>query len=671
MADNDIIYDTKTGTWLRQLSDGSLEKVDTTPPEVANKNRVVSVGHSEYPPQKFTTDNITPVKPKGERINPYAPIIIEDGVERLNTEKFNPERYAEINKLNQPMKPSSTYLSRGNVPIPTEMAKDAKDYHALQDKQYADSLINNPEKNVGVSEPINIKKAADTGAQIIAKEGEDGGFKGLIEKIKRLKLSPAEEATVVEDSKSLFKKNPKLVLGVVAVAGVAALMSGGFSGVVDYYNKMDEDPKAPPTPPPAAAPSDSNKKVTDNKKPYEVPKTPLVLMDQSGKVPPVELKEPEAPKLKDFEQTLEPTNFPSQADYDPNNVLGTPIDESKFKLADFTNATKDLKDALGKAYGEYATEKNAIKQKQLWESIIHGLGYLAAGVYGMKSGVNMGGLKFEPSDWASQYNSAKDMLDAASNNAKSVFQANKEGIEQSNKQIELNYKALIDNKSAVASAYGRALDNAKFDANQKEDTIRINNAAVENSNRNALNKYGIKSASYDKQVAAQSAAEKAALDRDARLELKKLEVASKTETQLNKVKDTDAKLYKDLQMKDLDKLSNSLKDYDKPKADKTEIALSIKAALDAKGIDTTKAFPEGWIGRVRIDKGIMESLIEEKRKEVLGMSAGSGATGSFVSPNDTPKETPSKTGDGEVLLSYPDGTHAVKDKNGNIIHARQ
>ena len=91
--------------------------------------------------------------------------------------------------------------------------------------------------------------------------------------------------------------------------------------------------------------------------------------------------------------------FEDMPDIDPKVA-----EEYKQKMAEaasFTNSAMDV----------YRNEKDSIKSRQLWETIVNAVGMIASGMYGLKTGTNMGGTKFSSTDWSKELDGARADLE--------------------------------------------------------------------------------------------------------------------------------------------------------------------------------------------------------------------------------------------------------------------
>jgi len=66
-----------------------------------------------------------------------------------------------------------------------------------------------------------------------------------------------------------------------------------------------------------------------------------------------------------------------------------------------------------KALAAYASSKDSVAQKALWEGLINGFGMIAAGVYGLNTGRDMSGVKFSVTDWDKKLKAAREELNSA------------------------------------------------------------------------------------------------------------------------------------------------------------------------------------------------------------------------------------------------------------------
>ena len=85
-------------------------------------------------------------------------------------------------------------------------------------------------------------------------------------------------------------------------------------------------------------------------------------------------------------------------------------EKTKVQLANYRTDTETLNKSakaldstllaeIGKANNIYRSAGKDIDQREMWESIINGLGHIVAGVVGRQTGLNLGGIEFDKKDW--------------------------------------------------------------------------------------------------------------------------------------------------------------------------------------------------------------------------------------------------------------------------------
>ena len=77
----------------------------------------------------------------------------------------------------------------------------------------------------------------------------------------------------------------------------------------------------------------------------------------------------------------------------------------------------DLYDEINKAKAVYQTSKDRESSKQMWEGIIQGVAHLVAGVVGHQTGLNLGGLKFDKTDWDRRRDQIQNELESTKRDA--------------------------------------------------------------------------------------------------------------------------------------------------------------------------------------------------------------------------------------------------------------
>jgi len=216
----------------------------------------------------------------------------------------------------------------------------------------------------------------------------------------------AEAAIEAVSNTKTSSPGARIALGVVGTGIMAAnlLTSNGESEPEEkpYINKPKT--QAPPPPPEVD--------------PDKVPDTDVNNIEQILKL----ISDPAAfdKRMKELDGVA--SSLKSSMD----SISKKKFDGENKALAELANANTELERNLVNAYSAYQAEKSATKSAQMWESIIHGITLLVAGIYGNKTGVNLGGLKLKPSDWKAQYDSMREELGALQVSARDLYSSKKD-----------------------------------------------------------------------------------------------------------------------------------------------------------------------------------------------------------------------------------------------------
>jgi hypothetical protein len=166
-------------------------------------------------------------------------------------------------------------------------------------------------------------------------------------------------------------------------------------------------------------------------------------------------------------------------------------------------ALKDYNALVNVAMDEYKKEKSSLKQRELWEGIINGVGMIAAGMYGLKTGTDMGGVKLSPTDWAAKIQGARAELSSSLGQAGRTFSIRKgigEEVNRRNQQLwnrgfqEAREKRLAEqyseemgSKIAQAAAKTKQADNK---ANEKASAAQTKEVkSLEKDINKSIEKY--------------------------------------------------------------------------------------------------------------------------------------------------------------------------------------
>lgn len=127
---------------------------------------------------------------------------------------------------------------------------------------------------------------------------------------------------------------------------------------------------------------------------------------------------------------------------------------------------------INQKYAEYRKEADQARAGALWAEVIRGVAALAAGAYGMRHGVDMSGVKFDPIDWIARQEAArrghetavastKDKYDALSKAAAASEAADKAVFQQDMARVQA---LTAQNQDAIQQANS---ENAAREANAR------------------------------------------------------------------------------------------------------------------------------------------------------------------------------------------------------------
>jgi hypothetical protein len=178
----------------------------------------------------------------------------------------------------------------------------------------------------------------------------------------------------------------------------------------------------------------------------------------------------------------EPTaTKPIKIEYDLEKELKEterPVDQSEeYGLVD-----EEYKKSLAQAYDTYQKTKDQQASAALWESIINGVGHLAAGVIGGKEGLDLSGVKFDKTDWDAKATQNLAELRSAVSQARDVRI-------MSGDVLDRNYKRSLDqlqqNEKIRDRAFDVAITNAKLAKEAEETTAKRQQDFFDNKYKNA------------------------------------------------------------------------------------------------------------------------------------------------------------------------------------------
>ncbi len=260
-----------------------------------------------------------------------------------------------------------------------------------------------------------------------------------------------------DEAKKKIKTGAKIGAGVGVVGGAANLLS----------DDEGEEAVLPPTLP--ANPIPETKTTTKT-----IESIPTGGEDDKQETPKDLIE-----KVK-FSTDLKFESAPSTADLDKSKVS---YDKELSRASSLVNDAMNL----------YKQEKDIIKSKQLWESIINAVGMIAAGAYGLKTGSDMSGAKFTSTDWSKELDSSRaelensmkqsDRVETAAARARSIAAEDYRTLASavSDRNRNLLQKVQLDLQGKIASE-SATLDRIKQAA---DEDYKNKLAAIQNNEQSA------------------------------------------------------------------------------------------------------------------------------------------------------------------------------------------
>ena len=140
-------------------------------------------------------------------------------------------------------------------------------------------------------------------------------------------------------------------------------------------------------------------------------------IEEPVKKEPVEETPPAPPPPEEEEEDVEEDEDTQATEtISALKELPNPLDLAKERNI----VTDEFLNEIASAKEVYNKTKDEVARKRLWEGIAASLANIAAGLYGMQTGVDLSGVKFEPSDWSEDLQQAQNELAAARTFAKDV-----------------------------------------------------------------------------------------------------------------------------------------------------------------------------------------------------------------------------------------------------------
>lgn len=229
--------------------------------------------------------------------------------------------------------------------------------------------------------------------------------------------APAEAVGVSPAAQMSLKKK----------AAIGAGAAGGLVGVGYAAKKFMEGKEAPG---------------------YKAPEVPSILTPKGAAAYGAEKAKQEKPA--EFINTL--------GEFEAYSKKSQEAPDMKEEEQDLANLAAQLKNDMNMAALEYKKSKDDIAKSQLWEGIVNAVGAIASGMYGIRTGTDMGGVKFNKTDWMQQIKSAQDELQLGMLRAEKDYNVAKEAVDarkkgkldhwQINQKLYENAKAEVDQRNA-------------------------------------------------------------------------------------------------------------------------------------------------------------------------------------------------------------------------------
>jgi hypothetical protein len=252
-----------------------------------------------------------------------------------------------------------------------------------------------------------------------------------------------------------------------ALIGGGALLAGGAAGLLGGKPTTQETPATTPEQPTTETTATGTDEDKGSKKPDPVDPDLLSYI----------------PKLKAMKAV---TDLPDTITYtgeDGKEVTERPEDM-------LARSIKSANDELTTLAAEYKATEDALERRELTSDLIRAVANIAAGIYGLRNGVDMSGMKFDPIDWVrrqelerAKYSDRRsatgDKLSARKDLARTLIAKRDMTRDEKIKLIDSANRVIEnDNKNAV-TAWDARVDVAKIlqDGALKKDALTAKAAA--------------------------------------------------------------------------------------------------------------------------------------------------------------------------------------------------
>lgn len=121
-------------------------------------------------------------------------------------------------------------------------------------------------------------------------------------------------------------------------------------------------------------------------------------------------------------------------EYDPTQ-FNSQLDANQLKINSRAEALKGEVDA---ALALHNTTTDNLAKRELMETIMHGIGQIVAGMHGLKSGMDLSGTKFTPTDWSRKAQEAQNKLQNVMAVAKQKYAVDEDALNKERQNILQN-----------------------------------------------------------------------------------------------------------------------------------------------------------------------------------------------------------------------------------------
>jgi hypothetical protein len=209
-------------------------------------------------------------------------------------------------------------------------------------------------------------------------------------------------------------------------------------------------------------------------------------LSKLGDEPPVAMDIPSPLSDKGRQEYAAKAESKAASSYNVSDIMAPTLSTSKVGRAapeapDVTEENTALaseldkmKEAMKIVAAEYKLTKDQQAKAQLWEGLVNGMAAIAAGMYGMKHGLDMGGVKFNYTDWQKRADSAREDWMAGRMAAEKDYEMSKSLIEGKKKGKYDNWQV---NQKLFENAVGEAERRDRMSAKNADlgmDTKRLN-----------------------------------------------------------------------------------------------------------------------------------------------------------------------------------------------------